>query len=70
MALSEVLEQLPAGVAVLDPSLEIEWCNDRLRVLAQSDDLPIGRGFYELFGSPEILGPDLCPFHTCEGYIE
>ena len=45
MALSEVLEQLPAGVAVLDPSLEITWCNDRLRELAQSDELPIGIGF-------------------------
>ena len=67
MALSEVLEQLPAGVAVLDPSLEITWCNDRLRELAQSDELPIGLGFYDLFGSPEILGPDLCPFHTAIG---
>lgn len=67
MALSEVLEQLPAGVAVLDPSLEITWCNDRLRVLSQSDELPVGRGFYDLLGSPEILGPDLCPFHTAIG---
>ena len=67
MALSEVLEQLPAGVAVLDPSLEITWCNDRLRILAQRDTLPLGEGFYELFGSPEILGPDLCPFHTAIG---
>ena len=67
MALSEGLEQWPAGVAVLDPSLEITWCNDRLRVLSQSDELPVGRGFYDLLGSPEILGPDLCPFHTAIG---
>ena len=67
MALSEVLEQLPAGVAVLDPSLEITWCNDRLRILAQRDTLPLGQAFYELFGTPEILGPDLCPFHTAIG---
>src|SRR5262249_54982252 len=25
---------------------------------------PRGRGFYEALGSPEILGPDYCPFHT------
>jgi len=67
MALSEVLEQLPAGVAVLDPSLEITWCNDRLRELAQWDRLPIGESFYDLLGTPEILGPDLCPFHTAIG---
>ena len=69
MALSEVLEQLPAGVAVLDPSLEITWCNDRLRELAQWDRLPIGETFYDLLGTPEILGPDLCPFHTAIGHI-
>ena len=67
MALSEVLEQLPAGVAVLEPSLEITWCNDRLRELARRDALPLGESFYELFDSPEILGPDLCPFHTAIG---
>ncbi|MCA9102946.1 MAG: response regulator [Planctomycetales bacterium] len=27
-------------------------------------DAIIGRGFYEALGSPEILGPDFCPFHT------
>ncbi len=67
LAPSEVLEHLPAGVAVLDPSLEINWCNNRLRELAQCADLPIGQGFYQLFGTPEILGPDLCPFHTAIG---
>ncbi len=67
MAPSEVLEHLPAGVAVLDSSLEINWCNNRLRELARCDDLPIGQGFYDLFGTPEILGPNLCPFHTAIG---
>ena len=36
-------------------------------MLSQSDELPVGRGFYDLLGSPEILGPDLCPFHTAIG---
>ena len=29
--------------------------------------MPVGRAFYDLFESPEILGPDLCPFHTAIG---
>lgn len=27
-------------------------------------DAIVGRGFYDALGSPEILGPDFCPFHT------
>ena len=29
--------------------------------------MPLGESFYDVFDSPEILGPDLCPFHTAIG---
>src|SRR5947209_3591017 len=57
-----ILDALADGVAVVNADLRIlranpafaEWCGG-------SDS---GRGFYEALGSPEILGPDYCPFHT------
>ncbi len=62
-----ILEQLPDGVVLLSPSLEILWSNAQFRVMTGSEDELTGRSFYDAFGSPEILGPDLCPFHTALG---
>ena len=35
--------------------------------LTGASEPPIGGGFYDAFGAPEILGPDLSPFHTALG---
>lgn len=62
-----ILEQMPDGFALLDSELSVLWSNTRFCALAGCDEPPIGRGFYDAFGSPEILGPDFCPLHTALG---
>ncbi len=62
-----VLEQIPDAVVLVDVSLTILWSNHQLRELTKSEESLVGRGFYEAFGTPEILGPDFCPFHTALG---
>jgi two-component system, sensor histidine kinase SagS len=62
-----LIEQLPDGVVLLSPRLEILWVNNRFRELTGRQGPVTGLNFYEAFGSPEILGPDFCPFHTALG---
>lgn len=62
-----ILQQLPDGLVLLDADLNIVWCNPKFEQLANSDQPAIGRGFYDVFGTPDILGPDFCPFHTALG---
>ena len=62
-----LLSQVPEGLAILDVRLKILWTNRRFQELAGSSKPPIGIGFYDAFGAPEILGPDLSPFHTALG---
>ncbi|HID21600.1 MAG TPA: PAS domain-containing protein, partial [Planctomycetaceae bacterium] len=62
-----VLEQVDDGFALLDQDLHVFWCNAALQRLSGSKAPTVGRNFYELFGTPEILGPDFCPFHTALG---
>lgn len=62
-----LLSQIPDGVALLDVRLNILWSNRRFQELTVSTDFVAGQSFYEAFGSPEILGPDLSPFHTALG---
>jgi len=63
-----ILENLPDGVVLLDPELNVLWANRRLRQLAGRErDSIEGESFYDAFGTPEILGPDFCPFHTAIG---
>lgn len=57
-----ILETLADGVAVVSPKLNVLWANARFEVWCRGP--AAGRGFYEALGSPEILGPDYCPFHT------
>lgn len=66
-----ILEGMPDGVVLLDPTNTIFWANDRFRRWAAleqgSPETPanvVGMSFYTALGSPEILGPDFCPFHT------
>ena len=58
-----ILAGFPDGVALLDSNSTIAWANDRLRQWADQSEV-IGENFYAILGSPEILGPDFCPFHT------
>ena len=59
----EVLEGMPDGVVLLDSDNTILWSNGRLRQWSGLDKVA-GENFYSVLGSPEILGPDFCPFHT------
>jgi len=57
-----ILEVMREGVAVVTPDLRIIWANTTFEKWCGE---PVkGRGFYEALGSPDILGPDYCPFHT------
>ncbi len=57
-----ILQALADGVAVVSPDLRITWANAAFGALCEGP--VVGRSFYESLGSPEILGPDYCPFHT------
>ncbi len=58
-----ILQGMPDGVVLLDSDNTILWGNGRLREWCCRDTV-IGSNFYAVLGSPEILGPDFCPFHT------
>jgi CheY-like chemotaxis protein len=58
----QILSTLPDGVAVVDFDLRVRWANPTFESWCGGP--AIGRGFYEALGSPEIAGPDFCPFHT------
>jgi CheY-like chemotaxis protein len=58
-----LLQEMPDGVVLLDDQNTILWGNGRLKEWSRSDQV-IGENFYQVLGSPEILGPDFCPFHT------
>ena len=59
----QILDGMPDGVVLLDSDNSIVWCNGRLREWSDCQAV-IGANFYTVLGSPEILGPDFCPFHT------
>ncbi len=59
----QILEGMPDGVVLLDTDNSIIWSNRRLREWSQCESV-VGSNFYTVLGSPEILGPDFCPFHT------
>ena len=58
-----ILEQMPDGVVLLDGDNTVIWGNGRLREWTDRESI-VGLNFYAVLGSPEILGPDFCPFHT------
>ncbi|HEX4132062.1 MAG TPA: response regulator [Pirellulales bacterium] len=58
-----ILQGMPDGVVLLDSDNTILWGNGRLREWCNRD-IVMGANFYSVLGSPEILGPDFCPFHT------
>ncbi|MCL2304461.1 MAG: response regulator [Planctomycetaceae bacterium] len=61
------LDVLPIGIVSVDLDQNIVWYNKQFRTLCgipESQTDTLGKSFYECFGTPEILGPDFCPFHT------
>lgn len=58
-----ILEGMPDGVVLLDADNTIVWANERIKEWSGREHLS-GENFYTVLGSPEILGPDYCPFHT------
>ena len=62
-----LLDQLPDGLALLDSELKILWGNERLQQLTHFEDPLENHNFYQVFGTPEILGPDYSPFNTALG---
>ena len=58
-----ILQGMPNGVVLLDNENLILWGNGRLREWSGREEV-VGENFYQVLGSPEILGPDFCPFHT------
>lgn len=59
----QILEGMADGVALLDSENTVVWGNGRLREWSAREQV-VGSNFYTVLGSPEILGPDFCPFHT------
>ena len=59
----QILEGMPDGAVLLDSDNSIIWSNGRLGEWFDRDRI-VGANFYAVLGSPEILGPDFCPFHT------
>ena len=59
----QILEGMPDGVALLESDNTIVWGNGRMCEWSGRDSV-VGVNFYAALGSPEILGPDFCPFHT------
>ncbi len=59
----QILEGMPDGVVLLDADNTIVWGNERVREWSGQENV-FGANFYGVLGSPEILGPDFCPFHT------
>ena len=58
-----ILEGMSDGVVLLDSENVVVWSNGRLCEWTGREDVS-GSNFYSILGSPEILGPDFCPFHT------
>ncbi|MCI0335411.1 MAG: response regulator [Planctomycetes bacterium] len=61
-----ILQGMPDGVVLLDNDNTILWANGRLREWTGRDDV-VGSNFYDAMGTPDILGPDFCPFHSALG---
>jgi two-component system, sensor histidine kinase SagS len=59
----QILEGMVDGAVLLDSDNAIVWCNSRVCEWSGCESV-VGRNFYSVLGSPEILGPDFCPFHT------
>lgn len=60
----EILEAIADGAAVVDTELRILWANPEFLRLADPASPVLGANFFKALGSPEVQGPDPCPFTT------
>jgi two-component system, sensor histidine kinase SagS len=60
-----ILESMPDGVVLLDSENTVVWANGQFRRWSRQENI-INLNFYAALGSPEILGPDYCPFHSAQ----
>jgi CheY-like chemotaxis protein/GAF domain-containing protein/PAS domain-containing protein len=58
----EILDAIADGAAVVDPDLTVVWANPEFQHLVSGDLEAVGTKFYRALGSPEVIGPDPCPF--------
>lgn len=58
-----ILEGMPDGIVLLSADNTIIWGNGRIPEWTSKQSV-VGENFYAALNSPEILGPDFCPFHT------
>ena len=58
-----LLEQLPGGYALVDLDEQIVWSNSSLKRIAGTEGVE-GKKFFDVLGTPKILGPDFMPFNT------
>jgi CheY-like chemotaxis protein/GAF domain-containing protein len=61
-----ILQGMPDAVVLLGEDNTILWANGRLREWTGRQDV-VGSNFYDVMGTPDILGPDFCPFQTALG---
>jgi two-component system, sensor histidine kinase SagS len=57
-----ILAAVPDGLALVDFDLKIRWANPTFQTWGGGE--VVGRGFYDALGSPDLLGPEFCPFHS------
>ena len=57
-----ILAAVPDGLALVDFDLKIRWANPAFRAWCRGE--VVDRGFYDALGSPELSGPDYCPFQS------
>ena len=60
LQLTDVLEHLPDGLVILDPTLKILWTNDQLSELVKSEEPLAGKNFYQV----------LLSIQSCSGCID
>ena len=60
----QILQGMPDGIVLLDADNTIIWGNGRAEANGAATRMSSGMNFYAAMNSPEILGPDFCPFHS------
>ena len=57
------MASMPDGALLLNAENKIVWHNACMQKWCSTESL-VGKNFYGVLASPEILGPDFCPLHT------
>jgi len=59
-----IVDYFPDGLALLDRSQKILWCNDSLIKMLDAPQINVEPSFYDLFGDVELLEHQLCPIEN------